>query len=398
MVDVRQLHESEFRPAHSLFRAALHSAPAPDEHWQYIHGSYEPGRVLGAFDGTEMIGTALSFTMRMTVPGSADVPMAGVSRVGVRADRTRRGALTELMRRQLDELREQGDVAATLRATESLIYERYGYGVASRGRNVEVDLRRAGWRDGAPTGGEVRLLVPEQMHITLPEVYRTLPARRPGAATRPQHWWDDVVRRLVATGEHLVAAVHTGPDGDDGLAIWTPERDPRTDGLLVVRDLVPGSAAASAGLWRLLTSIDLAGTVRAPLQPLDDQLDLLVADGRGVRTTGIEDEVWLRLLDVPAALTARNYGAAEPVVLEVFDAALPANSGCYRITPEGMEQASAEPDLSLGVGPLAMMYLGDRAPSALARAGRITVHHREALSRADVLFRTPEPPWCGTYF
>ncbi|MGH3796056.1 MAG: GNAT family N-acetyltransferase [Pseudonocardiaceae bacterium] len=398
MIDVRQLHEPEFRPAHSLFRGALHQAPASDEHWQHTHGTYQPGRALGAFEGTEMVGTALSFAMRMTVPGGADVPMAGVTNVGVRADRTRRGALTALMRTQLEQLREQGDVAATLRASESPIYERFGYGVATRGRDIEVDLNRAGWREGAPTGGDIRLLAPEQIRTTLPEVHRRLPPRRPGAVSRPDHWWDVVVGRPIATGDHVVAAVHSGPDGDNGFAVWTPERDPRSEGVLIVRDLVAGSASAHAGLWRLLASIDLVAGVRARLQPLDDELDLLVADSRGVHTTGIEDEVWLRLLDVPAALSARSYGAADPVVIEVHDALLPANAGCYRVGPDGAEPVDAEPDLSLDVSQLAMAYLGDRAPSVLAQAGRIAVSDPTAAARADALLRTGEPPWCGTYF
>lgn len=399
MIDVRTLTEPDFRPAHSLFRAALHAGPAPDEKWVHVRDSYEPGRALGAFDGDELVGTAQSFAMRMAVPGGGVLPMAGVTRVGVQADHTRRGALTALMRAQLRDLHSRGEPFASLRATEYGIYRRYGYGVASRGRDVEVDLYRAAPRPDAPTGGEVRLVDRSRIRDVLPAVYERLGMHRPGTATRPAHWWDNMINLPLATGEHLMAAVHRGEDGDDGFVVWTPHRDPRSDGRLEVRDMVTGGAQAHAGLWRFLTGIDLMRHVEVRLQPLDDPLELLVDDPRAVRTTGVEDEVWLRLVDVPAALAARRYGHSdEPVVIEVADAVLGSNAGCYRIGPDGAERSGDRAALVLDVATLANAYLGDRAPSALAAAGRIEVRDAGALPILDGLLATPSAPWCGTYF
>lgn len=91
------------------------------------------------------------------MPGGATIATSAVTRVGVRADRTRRGLLTAMMARVLADAAENGEVLASLRAGEARIYGRFGYGVATRGRHIRVAGRGAGFRDGAPRGGAVRL-------------------------------------------------------------------------------------------------------------------------------------------------------------------------------------------------------------------------------------------------
>lgn len=61
----------------------------------------EPERALAAWDGEEVVGTAGAHTFRMTVPGGALVPTAGVTMVSVLPTHRRRGVLTSMMRRQL---------------------------------------------------------------------------------------------------------------------------------------------------------------------------------------------------------------------------------------------------------------------------------------------------------
>ncbi|MET1072078.1 MAG: GNAT family N-acetyltransferase, partial [Umezawaea sp.] len=92
--DIRVLDESQVRAAHTLFRGSLHTAPAPDDKWEQVKDSYVPGRTFGAFQDDELVGTAQSWSSGLAVPGGAEVPLATVSRVGVRADWTRRGVLS----------------------------------------------------------------------------------------------------------------------------------------------------------------------------------------------------------------------------------------------------------------------------------------------------------------
>ncbi|MGP4015758.1 GNAT family N-acetyltransferase [Saccharopolyspora sp. 5N708] len=156
--EVRPLTESEFREAYELFRRALLEPPSKDEDWARNSGRYEPGRVLGAFVDGELAGTVMSTTNVLAVPGGRRLSAGAVTAVGVRADHTRRGLLTALMRAQLHDVGQRGEPLAMLHASEAVIYERFGYGVATRARNVELARVRAAFRADAPLGGRVRLV------------------------------------------------------------------------------------------------------------------------------------------------------------------------------------------------------------------------------------------------
>ena len=131
-------------------------------------------------------------------------------------------------------------------------------------------------------------------------------------------------------------------------------------------------------------------------------MDQLFTDRRAVEVTEVEDETWLRLVDVPAALTARTFGELASdvgsVVIEVEDELLPANSGRYRIGDGQARRVDETAELAMSVNTLAALYLGDVAASALAAVGRLTVVKADALRVADGLFAVPAAPWCGTYF
>jgi predicted acetyltransferase len=212
---------------------------------------------------------------------------------------------------------------------------------------------------------------------------------------------------MFATGKMPeVQAVHRGPDGDDGFAIYAVERahghEPHQRTILHVHDLVAATPGAWADLWRFLLTVDLVHDVKAHLRPLDEPLEQLFVDHRAVYTTTVEDETWLRIADVPAALAARSFCelSANPgsIVIEVRDPLLPANSGCYRIGDGPVRPVSEPAELALDVAALSTLFLGDITPSALAMAGRLTAHKSDALTVADRLFAVGESPWCGTYF
>ena len=109
----------------------------------------------------------------------------------------------------------------------------------------------------------------------------------------------------------------------------------------------------------------------------------------------LADGLWLRLVDVQAALAARSWASDDSLVLEVRDSFCSWNEGCYR-TGEG--RVDAEPDLVLSAADLASAYLGGVDVLALAAAGRIVERTSGAVTRADALFRTPLPPFCPEVF
>jgi predicted acetyltransferase len=401
--DIRVLDDSQYRAAHSLFRGTLHHSPAPDDQWVFVQESYDAGRALGAFADGEMIGTVQSFPSRMAVPGGAVVRHGAVSRVGVRADWTRRGVLSALQRVQLRAMRSAGDVVSSLRASETVIYGRYGYGVASRFRYLQIDRRTAAPRT-RPVG-RVRLVDGEAGERIARGLFDELTLRRAGTITRWPGWWALSVRRSMAE-ENLKIAVRsasTSSSVDDGYVVYKVERgeiDPRQGKptTLTVLDLWARTAEAWADLWLFVLGVDLVGEVSAPGRPVDEPVQWLLGDSRACRIPDEFDETWLRLLDVPAALAARTYREAEPVVIGVRDTYLPENSGAYRITADGATRVDDAPELVLDVAALASTYLGDVSFSTLAATRRLDVVDPAALARADALFAVSEIPWCGSYF
>ncbi|MBB4683592.1 putative acetyltransferase [Amycolatopsis jiangsuensis] len=401
---VRPITEAERRPVYDVLQRALHRNPVTDERWARITDFWAADGTTGAFAGELPVGVASSIPSTIVLPGGATLPMAAVDGVAVRSDWTRRGVLTAMMDTQLHEFAERGYPVAGLHASEAVIYGRFGYGVATRSATIRAKLP-ARLRDGATAPGTVHVLDGAEATATASAIHERIGLRRPGMIARPARWWEvSYSRKLDLEGYRL--AVHTGP-GDsgvpDGFAVFrtVPQRDhldPNHGALLEAEDFVTADDAAVAGLWRFLLSVDLLATVNAPGRPVDEEVGVLLTDSRRARTVSVGDELWLRLVDVPAALAARTYGTADPVVLDVADRMLPDNTGRYRIGPDGVERTGAAADLALDVDTLAMLYLGEWRPATLALAGRITGADPGALSRADALFRTAQRPWCGTHF
>lgn len=394
--EVRPLSELEFRGANDLFRRALLWQPSSDEEWAGNAALHEPGRVLGAFVDGELAGTTRTMTNVLAVPGGRRLPAGAVTGVGVRADQTRRGVLTSLMRAQLGEVRERGEAVAMLHASEAVIYERFGYGVATRCRSVELDRARVAVRAEVPRGGQVRLVDLAEAQQLLPAIYERCCLDRPGRIGRADAWW---AARWSMLGKGLVVAVHADGDGvDDGFVIYEPKSDDNWFTTVQVREVSAADATAAAELWRFLFDLDLADRLVAGIRPVDEPLEWWLTDRRQCRTTAVDDDLWVRLVDVLVALRARAFGAADPVVIEVRDALLPENEGRYRVGPDGVDRCPGEPQLSLDVAALAALYLGDQPASALVAAGRIEAHDPAAVPAADALFATVVPPWCGTSF
>ena len=59
--------------------------------------AYRPGleldRTIAAFDGAQLVATAATYSLEMTVPGGAQIPIGGLSWVGVLPTHRRRGLL-----------------------------------------------------------------------------------------------------------------------------------------------------------------------------------------------------------------------------------------------------------------------------------------------------------------
>ncbi len=397
----RPLADDELRGANDLFRASLHDQPASDENWAVMVRAYVADRTFGAFDGDRQVGTATSFPSSLTVPGGNILPMSGVTFVGVRTDHRRRGALTGLMNAQLLDIAARGEVFAGLHASEPVIYGRFGYGVATVGRTLKVLTRRAALRPEVPTAGRVRLLDNDEIVPALQAAYPRVQPTRHGLMGRSPQWWALGYERRLAT-DYLLVAAHFDVEGAiDGWVSYRPEEDssddPRAGSGLRVLDFQSVDQGVANDLWRYLLGVDLVDDVVAYVRPTDDPLEAMLVNAHAIRSD-LDDELWLRIVDVPAALAGRAYNAAAPVVVEVVDPLLPNNSGRYRVGPDGVARTTDTPALTVDPEALAMLYLGTWRATTLADIGRLAVADRTALADADRLFATDRPAWSGTLF
>jgi predicted acetyltransferase len=164
-----------------------------------------------------------------------------------------------------------------------------------------------------------------------------------------------------------------------------------------VRELVAETPEARAGLWRLLLGLDLVRTLQWRLAPDHDPLAHVVTGNDAIdRRAG--DGLFVRLLDVEAALSARAYAAPADVVLEVEDAFCPGSAGRFRLRDGSCERTDDRADLALGAEALGAIYLGGTPVTTLAAAGRVRELRPGALLEAATAFRSPVEPWCPEIF
>jgi predicted acetyltransferase len=353
-------------------------------------------RSLGVWDGDDPVGTAGAFDFRLTVPGGASVPAAGVTMVGVLATHRRRGLLTAMMRRQLDDVRAWGEPLAVLTASEPGIYGRFGYGAATFSLHGEIDTGRV--RLSVPEGtDDVRLRYADPVDAlgACEAVYaRTVPLR-PGMLARRPGWervWvlDPESGRGGASPLQCVVAERGGEAvGYARFRVRPQWTDSGHNGQVVVEDLAAVEPVAQAALWRFLFGIDLTSSLKVRGRPIDEGWQHLVSDIRRCQLR-VRDGLYVRLVDVGAALEARTYPAPVDVVLEVEDAFCPWNAGRWRLTGDAKgascERTTDAADLALSVRELGAAYLGGVSLGSLAAAGLVRELRRGALAQASVGF------------
>ncbi|MFV0306736.1 MAG: enhanced intracellular survival protein Eis [Desertimonas sp.] len=409
MVEIRVTTPDERRRVADLVsRSLLHAAP-DDEQWGRSVPSWDDSDSLSAWDGTEPLGHVGAYRFETLVPGGAWLPTAGVARVGVSTTAKRRGVASGLMTRMLRDAAERGQVLSSLRASEAVIYGRFGYGIAGHGADVRFSPRVAG-PIGGVAPGSMRILAPGEVLEVLGPLYDRI-ARRPGAIRRPAWMWERYYEHaLTVGGDAEYVAVHADPDGvDDGFVHYRVKWDESASwdasaGVGEIADLFGETPAVDLALWAFLADIDLVNTWTSDERPVDDVVRLTIPNQRAFSlTNGGWDEQWLRLVDVDGALTARTYGpAAGTITVAIDDEVLPANTGVWSIDGNGAKRLGGvnpeSADLLTDVATLAATYLGGFRWSALASAGRIRVNQPAALAVADALFLTPEAPFCGSFF
>jgi len=404
-MQVRIIEESEMDGFIAVMEHAFGFELKPENRERFV-SEFELDRLLAAFDGDQLVGTGGAFTFDLTVPGGT-VGCAGTTVIAVLPTHRRRGVLTDMMRFHLDEVEGRGQPVAALWASEAPIYGRFGYGVATRFFRTKLDKIRISFPRPPRGSGSIRILDVEGARGVLPDFYERLRPTRPGFLSRGDNRWN---------GVHF----HDPPEWRDG---GTPKRfavyeesgevlgyvlyrqhEKWEGGLsanrVAIEPMHALTPAAEEALWRYLASIDLVATVESWNTDPGSVLPAVVADSRRVEQT-ISDGMWVRILDVPAALNARRYQIEDRLVFEVADPFRGSAAGAFLLEggPDGAtcEPTKGAPDIRLDVRELGSVYLGGLTFSELARAGLVE-GTPGALRTADLMFGWTIPPWCPEVF
>src|SRR3954453_11827425 len=224
-----------------------------------------------------------------------------------------------------------GEPIAALWASEETIYGRFGYGIASWAGELNVPHEWDAFAALAEPAGTIRFITPEKARPLFPPIYDSVRRERPGMTSRSDLWWEDrhlrqeenesdAPRRFVVLehdSEPLAYAIYRTHFSFDASS---------ASSLPVVREALGATPSATTAIWRFLLDVDWMATVQVQLAPPDHPLFLLLANPRRPQYR-MGDGLWVRVVDLPAALSGRTYGEGDPLVLEVRDAICEWNDG-----------------------------------------------------------------------
>ena len=406
-MEIRSTTDEDFDVFVDTVHAAFGSFPeTPVEGGGLWWSALETDRCLLALtaDGRP-VGTAATHSFELTLPGETLVPAPGVTAVGVLPSHRRQGVLGAMMRHQLAELRAGGEFLSVLLSSEATIYGRFGYGPATYTGQLTVErhraalsLPRARGAAEARAAGSVEVLRRAECGEILEEVYDRYRRAQPGALSRPHRWWALRAGQPPISPAQRYVALHRDDHGiPDGYASYSIGEA----NTLTVDETITADDAVFTALARFVLEHDLVSQVVFKHVPADHPLRWQLADFRAGEVSGDTDWLWVRLLDVPRALTARGWFTDGELVLDVEDPFLGERNRYLLAVRDGKADCvptDREPDLSLDVRDLGSLYLGGTAPSTLVRAGHIRAHRPDAATLADTIFRTERSPHCLHWF
>ncbi|WP_426566276.1 GNAT family N-acetyltransferase [Angustibacter sp. McL0619] len=385
---------------------------------------FEWDRTFGVRSGDgQLVGANTAYSLKVSLPTAergervVQVPMAGLSWVSVHPGYRRRGVLSAMMRHHLHEVHARGaEPVAGLHASEAAIYGRFGYGLATVGYVVTLG-RGATLRplpgDGPGTGTGTPDSADDGLRLTfftadfdqhgkvVADLYTQDCLRRPGMVDRTPALTRDMMRmtELQLQKDEPVRLLLAERDGEPvGYALLRRSmswKDSSFDGTTRVFDLAASDRATEHRLWQAVSDFDLTTRTQVYRVPTDSPLLTWLVDARSVRPTRT-DELWLRVVDVDRALSARGYAMPVDVVLSVTDEVCPWNAGSWRLVggPDGAscERTDAAPDLSLDVRELGAALPGGSTLAAARTAGLVREHTSGAVGRLSAAMRSAVEP------
>ncbi|HZU57588.1 MAG TPA: GNAT family N-acetyltransferase [Actinocrinis sp.] len=403
-IDVRRVREEEFDAWSDAIDIGFNTPQARGD-GQRRRRWFELDRCWGAFDGATPVGTLRALSLEATVPGGTFVPLAGLSAVTVASSHRRRGLLSRMMAGELGASKERGDVLAGLYAAEYPIYGRFGFAAATTSANWHLDARAAEFSRELP--GVIEIVDTETALKEAAPLYDRVRAITPGAVNRTRAMWERKLDLVPREGEPVPKNfLHALCRDERGEAVgflrykfgeerWTHERP---DNVVDILDLFAINVEYEARLWKYLADHDWVSEVVGKGGRREDELwrDLLV-NRRVAWSDDACDAQWIRVLDTPAALSARRYQVPGRFVLRVVDKDGFAD-GTFALEggPDGATcgPTAESPDVTLPVTVLGAIYFGGFTAARFGLLGMLDEHRNGAVARLSAMFQTAIAPWC----
>jgi predicted acetyltransferase len=401
---IRPITLDELRPFAQVWERSF-NFDEKDEELEALKEVFEFDRSFVALDGDQFVGTGGAFSFDLTTPGG-QVPTGGLTAIAVLPTHRRRGILTEMMRYHFDEVRNREEPLSVLRASESIIYPRYGYGVATVDAGFEIDQRHTAYAFGLARAGSVRMIEKDEARKLFPSIYTRMGLAWPGFLSRSEKEWDMIFLDMEHWRDGLTAnrfAIYEEAGEAFGYLRYRVKgkwEEGHAVSELLAAEVMAVTPAAEAALWQYAFSVDLIRTIKTQSLPTEMLLSVLLAEPRRLQVKHT-DGLWARLLDIETCLQERRYAVDGQLVLEVIDPLLPEVGGVFSLEggPDGAvcRRSTAVPDLTLDVAGLSARYLGEGSFRLLHEAGRVS-GDLDNVRRADQMFGWHRRPWCAHYF
>lgn len=401
-ISIRATEPDERRAAANAVRVALLDNPPDDEQWAKHEGRWQSLRSFSAWDGDRCVGHVGSFDTDTTVPGGGHLATIAITSAGVLPTHTRQGVFRRLMDALIADAAGDGIALASLRASEATIYGHFGFGMAGDALTATIDVARARPLRGAATDGTFELVAGPDVLATIVPIYERSD-RRPGRISRPSWLWDRYFEKAISGHSVENVVLHRSASGEpDGYAHyelnWSDDIFGADHGTGSVHEVWADDPSVELALWQFLFDIPLVRRLGVDELAADSVLFHAVPDFRALRVGMRWDEQWLRLLDVGAALAARGWADAAPVVIALDDPLGEPTGARWRIGGAGAERTDAAPDLATDVAGLSAAFLGSTSWADLAATARATVVAPGAVARADAVFAHRPLAFSGSFF